>query len=177
MDVIFSTCKDDEFNGNDGVCINMTKRCDNIVNCPNDISDEVECRLVIIPSTYKEGYAPIKVGGKDMLLKVNVTVSMDVTNILKISETQEIFETKLKLYLNWYKNRTEYYNLKLEKKNTMEKYDQKKIWTPPVYFEKTKNSDKIVNDDDASAYVTRKGKFELFGMDILDNTEVYHGYP
>ena len=175
LDVIFSTCMDDEFTCDDGICIEMTKHCDNINNCPNDISDEVECKLLIIPSTYKKAYAPIKMKGRDTVIKVNVTVSMDVSNILRISETQEIFESKLTLHLQWYDNRIQYNNLKLGKKNMMEREEQRKIWTPPAFFENTKNSDKIVNDHHATAFVTRSGHFELLGKDVLYNTEVFKG--
>jgi len=58
QDVVFTTCFDDEFTCYDGTCINMTKRCDNIVNCPYDMSDEAECKLLEIPSSYKQAYAP-----------------------------------------------------------------------------------------------------------------------
>ena len=83
MDVIFSTCMDDEFTCDDGTCINMTKRCDNINNCPNDISDEVECKLVIIPSSYEETYAPIKVGANDFGVKAKKKYGGTTSRICK----------------------------------------------------------------------------------------------
>lgn len=175
LDVVFSTCLDDEFTCDDGFCINMTKRCDNIQNCPTDVSDEVECKLLTVPSSYRKAYAPTKVGEKDKVIKVNVTVSMDVTNILRLSETQDIFETKLKLHLSWFDNRLTFNNLKLGKKNTMEKDDQYKIWIPPAFFENTKDSDEIVNDHRSSAYVTRNGSFELVDMNMVYNTEMFRG--
>ena len=175
QDVIFSTCLDEEFTCDDGFCINMTKRCDNIKNCPNDMSDEVECNLLVMPPSYRRAYAPIKIGEKDIVIKTNVTVSMDVTNILRISENQDIFETKLNLHLIWFENRIQFNNLKFGKKNMLERDDQTKIWSPPAYFENTKDSEEIVNDYRSSAYVTRSGKFELLGMEELYNTEVYSG--
>ena len=175
VDVIFSTCLDDEFSCDDGSCINMTKRCNSIKNCPNDMSDEVDCKLVVIPSSYEKAYAPITVGEKDAVIKVNVTVSMDVTNILRISETQDIFETKLNLHLHWFENRVQFHNLKLGKTNMMVTNEQQKIWSPPAFFQNTKNSDKIVNDADSSAFVTRNSEFDLVGMDVYHNTEVFPG--
>ena len=56
IEVIFSTCFDDEFTCDDGVCINMTKRCDNIENCPNDKSDEVKCELLALPAGYRKAF-------------------------------------------------------------------------------------------------------------------------
>ena len=45
-----------EFNCKDGTCISMEKRCDSKFDCP-DSSDEDECRLIIIPSSYLQ-YVP-----------------------------------------------------------------------------------------------------------------------
>ena len=49
------------------------------------------------------------------------------------------------------------------------------MWIPPVFFENTKDSDEILNDKVASAYVTRNGTFNLVGLDEFYNTEVYLG--
>ena len=175
LDVIFSTCFDDEFTCDDGSCINMTKRCDNIRNCPYDISDETECTLLVIPPSYEKTYAPTGVDKNGDVIKVNVTVSVDVTNILRLSETQDIFETKLNLHLTWIDNRLQFNNLKLKKKNMIVRNQQEKLWIPPVFFENTKDSETIVNDGRAKAYVMRYGHFKLVGNDVLYNTEVFNG--
>ena len=86
LEVIFSTCSDDEFSCNDGFCIDMTKRCDNIQNFPNDMSNEAECKLLNIPQGYKKDYAPTQVDEKGEVIKTGVTVSLDLTNILEVSE-------------------------------------------------------------------------------------------
>ena len=174
-DVVFSTCFDDEFTCDDGTCINMTKRCDNIKNCPYDMSDEEQCRLLTMQSSYRKAYAPINVGENSEIIKVDVNVSVDITNILRLSETQEIFETKLNMHLTWFDNRLQFNNLKLGEINMMEKDEQLMIWSPPAFFENTKDSERIVNDDLSSAYVKRKGGFQLAGMNVLYNTEVFSG--
>ena len=57
----------------------------------------------------------------------------------------------------------------------MAKEEQNKIWSPPAFFENTKDSEHIVNDDRSSAYVTRNGSFKLVGYHILYNTQVFLG--
>jgi hypothetical protein len=74
VEVIFSTCFDDEFTCDDGFCVNMTKRCDNIKNCPNDMGDEAECQFLTIPSSYQKDYTPTEVDEKGGVIKVDVTV-------------------------------------------------------------------------------------------------------
>ena len=62
LDVVCSTCFNDEFTCDDGTCINMTKRCDNIQNCPKDRSDEEDCKVLTMPTSYRKAYAPTKTG-------------------------------------------------------------------------------------------------------------------
>ena len=57
----------------------------------------------------------------------------------------------------------------------MERHEQNSIWSPPAFFENTKDSERIVNDDQSLAFVTRIGDFELVGMEELYNTEVFPG--
>ena len=50
---VLTTCTDDEFTCKDGFCINMSERCDKIIDCPNDSSDEETCGMIVFDSTYK----------------------------------------------------------------------------------------------------------------------------
>jgi hypothetical protein len=59
---------------------------------------------------------------------------MDLTNILRVTEKQDIFETKLILHLSWLDNRLKFNNLKFGTKNMMAKEEQSKIWSPPAFL-------------------------------------------
>ena len=112
------------------------------------------------------------------VVKVNVTVSMsmDLTNFLKVDETQDIFETKLMLHLTWLDSRLKFNNLKVDSnKNMMANDERYQIWSPPALFENTKKSERIVNDELASASIERMGDFEVIGSEVLDNTHVFLG--
>ena len=127
-------------------------------------------------SGLSKDYAPTKVDKIGRVIKVNVTVSMDLTNILKVDETQGIFETKLILQLTWLDNRLKFNNLKIDSnKNMMANEERYKIWSPPALFENTKKSERIMNDELASASIERKGDFEVIGSEVLDNTHVFIG--
>ena len=43
----FTTCKDGEFTCNDGLCIDMEQRCDQVSNCLDE-SDENDCVTVVV---------------------------------------------------------------------------------------------------------------------------------
>ena len=57
----------------------------------------------------------------------------------------------------------------------MPKMEQFAIWTPSALFENTKKSERIVNDEYATASVDRKGGFIVIGSEVLDNTHVFKG--
>ena len=139
------------------------------------MSDEAECKLLDIPDSYKIDYAPTQVNEMGEVIKASITVAVDLTNIMRVSENMDIFEAKLILHLSWFDNRLQFNNLKLGKKNMLAREGQSKIWSPPAFFENTKDSERIVNDDRSSAYVTRNGSFKLVGYHILYNTQVFLG--
>jgi hypothetical protein len=55
-----TTCKEGFFTCNDGVCIGMSKRCDQTAHC-QDESDEKDCKLVVMKKNYNKNIAPFTV--------------------------------------------------------------------------------------------------------------------
>ena len=139
------------------------------------MSDEAACKLLDIPDSYQIDYAPTQVDEMGEVIKASITVSVDLTNILRVSENMDIFEVKLLLHLSWFDNRLQFNNLKLNKKNMLAREGQSKIWSPPAFFKNTKDSERIVNDGKSSAYVTRNGTFTLVDSHILYNTLTFLG--
>ena len=60
MTVKLTGCAEDEFTCADGQCINITARCDQIVNC-RDKSDEQGCQLIVLDSGYNLEVPPFSV--------------------------------------------------------------------------------------------------------------------
>ena len=58
-------CKEDEFTCNDGQCIKMEERCNQIPDC-RDKSDEKRCQLVVLDLGYKKEVPPFTVVSGDI---------------------------------------------------------------------------------------------------------------
>ena len=55
-----SGCGEEEFTCSDGQCIDIARRCDQIVHC-RDESDEQDCKLLVLKKGYKKDIIPFTV--------------------------------------------------------------------------------------------------------------------
>ena len=60
----FTTCSLGEFTCDDGGCINIEERCDQIEQC-QDKSDENNCHFILLESDYKKNIAPFIMGNNN----------------------------------------------------------------------------------------------------------------
>ena len=67
----------------------MFKRCNKI----NDSSDEDNCEIIKFDQTYKQKFAPISTDTNEKILKVKITVSFDLVQILKVAEGDSNFSS------------------------------------------------------------------------------------
>ena len=106
----FSACNIDQFTCDDGKCIPMQSRCNNLLDC-KDVSDENNCHLVKLIGTYMKDKTPPSLN-LYQFEKFPVNVSVKVYKIIRIYEGAEIINIQFQLGLTWLDSRHEYYNLK-----------------------------------------------------------------
>ena len=110
-------CMKGEFTCNNGQCIKMEERCDQIMDC-NDESDEENCRLIVFKNNYNNKVPPFTINKDKSKTRtrdpVKVNVSTSLMNVLAISERDHTIDLKLGITLKWYDNRVLYNNLKTE---------------------------------------------------------------
>ena len=74
-----------------------------------------------------------------------ITIHVDVSNILSISEDSEIFSVQFNLKTIWQDPRLTYLNLKNESyKNLVSKTEGDAIWYPVILFSNTANTDQTL---------------------------------
>ena len=57
----FSDCHPDKFTCSNGKCIDLTSKCDSVIDCDEDASDEEDCEfLVVQKGEYSKNKVPPK---------------------------------------------------------------------------------------------------------------------
>ena len=106
IELNFNTCKDDQFNCNDGNCIDILKLCDGQINC-HDTSDEDQCSLIRKESSYTRHLSP----QKNNTLKASIYISAEILDIYEIKEVEGTIWIKINITVTWLDYRLNFYNL------------------------------------------------------------------
>ena len=89
-------CNNNEFTCNDGLCLDLNKRCDNKLDC-QDKSDETNCvRITIDRANYQKVIPPILDEGR-----TNISIEMDIYSVTNIDELAMSFNAEVRINLQW----------------------------------------------------------------------------
>ena len=88
-------CAEDEFTCNDGQCIKMEERCDQVPDC-RDKSDEVGCQLIIFEENYNKNIPPF-----NRTHPVSVNISITLMKVVEIEETDHSIHLQFQISLDW----------------------------------------------------------------------------
>ena len=166
-----------EFTCNDGQCVVMEERCNQIVNC-RDKSDERGCQLVVVEEGYNKKVPPIVPTGGNNFNQTNVEISISLLKIVSMEEVQHKIDLQFEITLEWKENRATYHNLKDETSlNALTDAEITTLWLPYVIYANTdmKDAVKLMDDLDTTIVVTKEGNFTRKGVEALDEIDVFEG--
>ena len=181
-----SVCKEDEFTCNDGHCVKMEERCNQMSNCKDD-SDEVGCKILVLKESYNKRVPPVTAVWSGNTVKpvktmkeVAVVVSLTLHKIVAIHEEDHSIEFQFQIRLEWKENRAGYHNLKVDSYfNALSEDEIESIWLPLVIYTNTDQQESSrlgwVNEWSTNVRVKREGNFTRSGFEVLDETEVFKG--
>ena len=99
-------CMRDEFTCNDGLCLGLERRCDNVFDCPDE-SDEDFCeKLEVDEKNYRKTFPPYPRSHK-----TEVRLALDIYSISNIDELSNTFKGDLDIELKWIDHRIIFKNL------------------------------------------------------------------
>ena len=105
-----TACKDGEFTCNDGQCIKMPERCDQLPDC-EDRSDEKGCQLIVLNEGYNKDVAPfsyVPPCTDARILPAQVNVSIELFSVMSIDEVDNSIDLKFEIKLEWFDHRLTY---------------------------------------------------------------------
>ena len=172
-----SRCQEDEFTCNDGQCVRMHQRCNQLPDC-RDESDETNCRILVLKDGYNMELPPI-----DSSDPVNVSVSIDLLRIVDINEEDYSIEIQFEISLNWKEKRAMYQNLKKrDSLNALPRRDVDILWLPEVVYENTDQKEttrlgEYGKGEWKTKVVVRKEveNGTMSGLESVDETEIFKG--
>ena len=162
-------CDVEEFTCDDGQCITMLGRCNQVPDC-RDKSDEMGCRLIRFERSYNKNIPPIQRSPLGNPIPVAVNVSVNLMKVVHIDETDHSIHLQFQIGLRWRENRVKYHNLKSKTSlNALTLDDVNKLWLPLLVYTNTdqKESTRLGENWEwkTRVTVTRMGMFTRTGFD------------
>ena len=169
-----TSCQEGQFTCDSGLCIDLNHRCDGLQQCA-DGTDEDMCNFIILPETYKKEIAPITLIDSDISRAI-VNISVEVKDIMKISEVEGIINIKFSLYQTWIDQRHTYHNLKRNKeRNEIVGETKNSIWIPKLIFRNTEQEERSSIDEATSIVINRKGKYKFANHFHMHEIMIFNG--
>ena len=169
-------CREGQFTCNDGQCIAMEERCDQMPDCL-DKSDEVECHLLVLENGYNKNIPPIA----STIPRVDVNVAITLMKVVEIAERDHSILFQFQISLRWKESeRVTYRNLKHDVSlNALTDADVGKLWLPLIIYDNTDQKQRTrlgaLWEWDTTVTVTREGNLTRSGIDEVDEIEKFKG--
>ena len=168
-----------EFTCNDGQCVRMEERCDQLANC-RDESDEDNCQLLMLKKNYNKKVPPITTVSPTnfTIVPSPVYISISLMKIVNIEEVSHMITLQFEIVLNWNEVRATYQNLKFETSlNALTDVEAHELWLPYAIFDNTDNKEAVQLTDrvKTTLVVSREGEFTRSGLEAVDEVEVFRG--
>ena len=152
-----------EFTCNDGQCVSMRKRCDQLQDC-DDGSDEEGCNILSLMKGYNKKNPPYSRMPNETIVPTDINVSMTLLRIVDIDEVDHTIDLQFEIILEWRDHRLSFNNLKEEEYlNSLTDHDIQTIWLPLVVYDNTNQKETtrlgVAWEWSTSVTVAREGSF------------------
>ena len=167
-----TSCSSHQFTCNDGLCIDLERRCDGKTDC-KDFTDEMDCRVIEFDSSYNKFLSPPVEAGQT---KLSVLTSVSLHSVSSLDPILASYEAEFTVTLQWRDERLNFNNLRAESNmNPVRPSDIEKIWFPEFYFDNTREKVKNIIDDSAALRVLRNGSGGLSSSEDTENKLIFRG--
>ena len=162
-------CKQEEFTCNDGQCLNLTKRCNDLFEC-KDGSDEQNCEPLTINKDSYRKIMPNYEEGKKTVISVKAVLKA----ITKVNQLAMTFQGDIKIILSWKDGRISFKDLGPNGSYLNPNW-KNQIWLPPLYFPNTVGKFPVTSDKGFTVKVLKQGGCKLNNELELHEGFIYNG--
>ena len=174
-------CKEGEFTCDDGQCVVMENRCNQVSDC-RDKSDEKGCKLILFEGDYNMNIPPIGRTDEGVADPANVSISITLMKVVEIEETDHSIHLQFEINMHWRENRVKYQNLKTKTSlNALTKNDIQMLWLPLIVYvntdqKKTTRLGEYGNGEwSTGVSIIKEGNFSRSGVEEVDEAEIFEG--
>jgi hypothetical protein len=174
-------CEEEDFTCNDGQCVRMEQRCDQVPQC-RDESDEDDCKVLSLGKSYNRKVSPITTVSNTnfTIVPVPVNISIALLKVVGLEEMSHTIQFQFNIKLEWKDGRAIYYNLKPKSAlNVLSDGDVAMLWLPYVVYENTdmKEAARLARMQEwtTTVFVKRLGQLTRSGLEEVDESEVFKG--
>jgi hypothetical protein len=172
-----------EFTCDDGQCVKMEERCDQVADC-RDKSDEKASKILMMELSYNKLIPPITTVSKTdkTIISASVIISIVLMKIVKMEETDHKIDMQFEVTLSWRENnRVQFHNLKQNTAlNALPQQDVEQLWLPLVIYENTDQKETtrlgVEWEWSTSVTITRgEGDPQRISFAVVDEIEIFSG--
>ncbi|XP_071549993.1 uncharacterized protein [Panulirus ornatus] len=125
-ELLLTACSRDEYTCGEGTCISKSRNCNLITDCP-DQTDELNCKIVIVPRGYSEELSP----PRDTLEPLAIHFLINITSIRTFDLSAFAVAIDAIWHTKWHDSRLTFSNLQSNYQNNKVK-ERQKLWTPKL---------------------------------------------
>ena len=170
-----------EFTCDDGQCVTMKERCDQIADC-RDTSDEKGCEMLVTEEGYNKRVPPFTVNSTNRkIVPVQLNISIDLLKIVDMEKMDHKIDFQFQIILEWRESkRVVYHNLKEDTSlNALSDININTLWLPLVIYDNTDQKE-VTRQGMGWEWATpvsviREGGFTRSGLEVVDETEIFPG--
>ena len=172
-------CQDGDFTCDDGQCVRMVERCNQVPDC-RDESDENGCQLIVFKNNYNKNIPPIGRTAGGGSVPAEVKISINLMKVVEIEERDHSIHLQFEINLQWREDRVKYQNLKDEVSlNALSERDIRTLWLPRIEYANTDQKDTTRLGMEwewvTQVSVLKEGDFTRSGLQEVDEAEIFKG--
>ncbi len=158
VNLSLASCFGNQFACGDGSCQPLEYRCNKRQDCL-DGSDEQDCGLVYVDSSYVKDYSPPSDNAEE---KFKISLAVSVYNFLKLFETDFLSAMQFQLHLSWTDGRVNFNHLTHDlQRNILTEEEKASIWIPVIVFYNTQEKLLSKNDIQSTLLVEKRGQHRI----------------